>query len=89
VLLDVRLRWWLFYGINDLILYAAVFVAGTFSVRVLTTVVPAAVFVRAMLLLFLTAVFLRSSVIGRDDRDASTARDTPRPSAAPPASVAR
>jgi hypothetical protein len=89
VLLDVRLRWWLFYGINDLILYAAVFVAGTFSVRVLTTVVPAAVFVRAMLLLFLTAVFLRSSVIGRDDRDASTARDTPRRSADPPASVAR
>jgi uncharacterized membrane protein len=59
-LLDVRLRWWLAYMIDVVVLYVAIFGLGTFSVRALEIATSAGVYFRAALLLALIPIFLRS-----------------------------
>jgi uncharacterized membrane protein len=60
VLIGVRVRWWVAYMVDNVLLYVGVFVLGTFSVRALEIVVTTTVYVRAGLLLILLALFLRS-----------------------------
>lgn len=67
-LLRVRPVWWIAYTVDAVVLYVGVFVLGSFSLRALEIVVPAAVYFRAALLAALIVVFLRAN-----DATASTA----------------
>lgn len=60
-LLRVRPVWWIAYTVDIVVLYVGVFVLGSFSLRALQVVVPAAVYLRAALLAALIIVFLRAA----------------------------
>lgn len=71
-LVRVRAGWWIAYTLDAMVLYGGVFVLGTVSLRAMEIVVPAAVYVRASLLIALIVVFLRSgdAIPSRDVGDA-------------------
>ena len=85
-LVRIRAVWWIAYVVDAVVLYFGVFVLGTLSVRALEIVVPAAVYIRAGLLLAMVFVFLRGWDATHPTMDG---RASPRPAADTQAIAAR
>jgi hypothetical protein len=67
-LLNVNLRWWFAYSINDLVLYVVIFMVGRISLDTARPWLYATIYARAALLAIMIVIFLWSRAPAPADR---------------------